>query len=85
MKKLLGFIKCMLSDEKGSVSSKRVVGFMCSTTLCFTLIYSVFTAKNPTLSPTLIESVAMLAFGCLGLTSIDKYTINKSKSTEEQI
>ena len=75
----------MLSDEKGSVSSKRVVGFMCSITLCFTLIYSVFSAKNPTLSPALIESVALLAFGCLGLTSVDKFTLTKTKSTEEQI
>lgn len=83
MKKLLGFIKSMLTDERGSVSSKRVVGFMCSLTLCFTLSYSLFAKTNNTISPTLIESVALLAFGCLGLTSLDKFTF--SKKSEDKI
>lgn len=83
MKKLLGFFKCMLTDERGSVSSKRVVGLMCSITLCFTLGYSLFAKTNNTISPTLIESVALLAFGCLGLTSLDKFTF--SKKSEDKI
>ena len=77
MKKLLGYIKSMFTDERGSVSSKRVVGIMCSITLCFTLGYSLFAKTNNTISPTLIESVALLAFGCLGLTSLDKFTFGK--------
>lgn len=85
MKKLLGFFKSMLSDEKGSVSSKRVVGIMCSITLCFTLSYSLFTKTNNTISPTLIESVALLAFGCLGLTSLDKFTFGKRSEDKTEV
>jgi hypothetical protein len=85
MKNLLGFFKSMLSDEKGSVSSKRVVGIMCSITLCFTLAYSLFTKTNNTISPTLIESVALLAFGCLGLTSLDKFTFGKRSEDKTEI
>jgi hypothetical protein len=85
MKKLLAFFKSMVSDEKGSVSSKRVVGLMCSVTLCFTLAYSLFAKTNNTISPTLIESVALLAFGCLGLTSLDKFTFNKQSENKTEV
>ena len=85
MKNLLGFFKSMLSDEKGSVSSKRVVGIMCSITLCFTLGYSLFAKTNNTISPTLIESVALLAFGCLGLTSLDKFTFGKKSEDKTEV
>jgi hypothetical protein len=75
----------MLTDERGSVSSKRVVGIMCSITLCVTMYHNSFSSVDVAPSPILVESVALLAFGCLGLTSLDKFTFNKSKSSEEQI
>lgn len=85
MKKLLAYIKCMLTDERGSVSSKRVIGIMCSITLCFTLGYSLFAKTNNTISSTLIESVALLAFGCLGLTSLDKFTFAKKSEDKTEV
>jgi hypothetical protein len=85
MKKLLGYLKCMLTDERGSVSSKRVVGIMCSITLCVTMYHNSFSSVDVAPSSILVESVALLAFGCLGLTSLDKFTFNKDKSSEDQI
>jgi len=82
MKKLLSGIKEMLSDEKGRVSSKRFVGIICGLTLCITLYENSFLQDNITPSNALVESVAALAFGCLGLASIDKYTFRNSKKDE---
>jgi hypothetical protein len=33
-------------------------------------------------SSVLVESVALLAFGCLGLSSVDKFTANKKSNSD---
>lgn len=83
MKKILHSIKEMLSDEKGRLSSKRFVGIICGFTLCITLYENSFLQDNITPSNALVETVGALAFGCLGLASIDKYTLRKSQKQEE--
>jgi hypothetical protein len=72
MKKLLSGVKSLLSDERGSVSSKRVVGILCSVFLCVTLYQNSFSEEHIAPSVPLVQSVAALAAACLGLTSIDK-------------
>jgi hypothetical protein len=72
MKKLLSGIKSLLSDERGSVSSKRVVGIICSIFLCITLYENSFSEEHIAPSAPLVESVAALSAACLGLTSLDK-------------
>lgn len=74
MKKALNWFKSLLSDERGSVSSKRVVGIMCAIFLCITMYHNSFSDEHVAPSDTLVQSVALLAFGCLGLTSIDKFS-----------
>jgi len=69
---LLSAIKSLLSDERGSISSKRVVGIMCSIFLCVTLYQNSFSDEHVAPSAPLVESVAALAAACLGLTSLDK-------------
>jgi hypothetical protein len=66
------FIKSMLSDERGSISSKRFVGLLCSICLCFVMIVSAFTKRTITPPNVIVESITALAFGCLGLSSVDK-------------
>lgn len=61
----LSWSKGFLS-ENGEASSKRLVGVVCGGFLCWSL-YSKTNAN-----PVLVESVALLAFGCLGLTSAEK-------------
>ena len=72
MKKLLSGVKSLLSDERGSVSSKRVVGIVCSLFLCITLYQNSFSEEHIAPSTPLVQSVAALAAACLGLTSLDK-------------
>ena len=71
------FIKQILADETGSVSSKRVCGIICTVMLCATLFANQFTPEHIKPSDTLVECVTALAFGCLGLTTIDKFSTRK--------
>jgi len=70
--KKTSWIKGLLQDERGVPSSKRFVGIIAGLILSFTLIVNQFTDKLTDPSPVLVNAVAMLAFGCLGLASVDK-------------
>jgi hypothetical protein len=71
------FIKQILADETGTISSKRVCGIICTIMLCATLFANQFTPEHIKPSDTLVECVTALAFGCLGLTTIDKFSTRK--------
>jgi len=71
------FIKQILADETGSISSKRVCGIICTIMLCATLFANQFTPEHIKPSDILVECVTALAFGCLGLTTIDKFSTRK--------
>jgi len=62
----MGFWKELVSDESERVSSKRVAGLLCVLSLVVTLFV------KP--SNELVNAVSLVAFGTLGLTSIDKFT-----------
>lgn len=70
-KQMKKFISQIFQDENGQYSSNRFVGIMCSLSLCLTLFYSQFN-KASTPNAVLIESVALLAFGTLGLGAANK-------------
>ncbi len=72
MKGFLLAIKSLFSDEKGVVSMKRLCGLMCVVTLCAVLCHNSFSDGHVEPSTALVDAVAMLAFGCLGLSSVDK-------------
>lgn len=79
--KLLSWISGLFKDEKGNPSSKRFVGIMASLSLCVTMYHNSFSTVDVAPSPVLVNAVALLAFGCLGLSSVDKFTATKSKVT----
>jgi hypothetical protein len=56
----------LISDESNRISSKRVAGLLCVLALVVTLV------ARP--SNELVNAVSLVAFGTLGLTSIDKFT-----------
>lgn len=62
----MGFWRELVSDESERVSSKRVAGLLCVLSLVITLFV------KP--SNELVNAVSLVAFGTLGLTSIDKFT-----------
>ena len=81
MKKVLSWFSRLFKDERGNPSSKRFVGVLCGVTLCLTLFTNQFTNGEIKPADSLVNSVAMLAFGCLGLASVDKI-FNKDKNKE---
>ncbi len=79
MKKFFKWIGGLFKDEKGTPSSKRVMGIVCTLTLCVTMYTNQFTEEHYAPSDTLVNSVALLAFGCLGLSSVDKFSKQKNE------
>lgn len=82
MKKFTTWIVGLLKDEKGTPSSKRFVGIVCALTLCVTMFANSFTEAHFAPAESLVNAVAMLAFGTLGLASVDKIW-GKKGTTEE--
>jgi hypothetical protein len=70
----------IIKDEKGQFSSKRVAGLLCTVMLCITMYHNSFSPLEVAPSTILVESVALLAFGALGLTSAEKF----KKKTEDK-
>jgi hypothetical protein len=75
MKKIINWLEGLLKDEKGTPSSKRFVGIVASLSLCTSLFINLFT-EHP-VDGNLINTVAALAFGALGLASVDKIWAKK--------
>jgi hypothetical protein len=66
------FATGLFFDETGKPSMKRMCGLLCTVALCTTMYHNSFTTQDVAPSNILVESVAMLAFGCLGLSTTDK-------------
>lgn len=76
------FFSQIFQDEKGNFSSKRFVGIMAALSLCVTMYHNQFTEANIAPADSLINAVAALAFGALGLASADKIFGKKSNNEE---
>jgi hypothetical protein len=72
-------------DENGNLSMKRLCGLLCVIALCVTMYHNSFSEEHTAPSAILVESVALLAFGCLGLTSAEKIFKKKEKEENETI
>jgi xanthine/uracil permease len=70
--KIVTWLTGLLKDEKGTPSSKRFVGIIAGVSLCVTLFVNQFTDEHIAPSSILVNAVAALAFGALGLSSVDK-------------
>ena len=81
MKKCVNWISGLLKDEKGTPSSKRFVGILAGISLCVTFFANQFTEEHIAPSSVLVNAVAALAFGSLGLASVDKVW-GKNKNQE---
>ena len=81
MEKIINWLQGLLKDEKGNPSSKRFIGIVAGLSLCGALFINLFT-EHP-VDANLINAVAALAFGALGLASVDKIW-NKNKTEEEK-
>lgn len=65
-------MKQFFQEDNGQFSMKRLCGLLCVLALCITMYHNQFSEQHFAPSSILVESVALLAFGCLGLTSVEK-------------
>ena len=70
MKKIVNWLTGLLKDEKGTPSSKRFIGIISGLSLCVALFINLFT-EHP-VEPSLVQAVAVICLGGLGLASADK-------------
>lgn len=78
------WINRMLKDHNNEPSSKRFVGVLSALVLLYCLVYNTWFPKNAP-AEYLVDSIALLSFGCLGLTATEKIfaTIKGSKNPTE--
>jgi hypothetical protein len=69
---MVKFFAQIFQDERGNYSSKRFVGILASLSICMALIANTFSHESIKPTPELINAAAALAFGALGLASVDK-------------
>jgi len=62
----------IFQDDKRKFSSKQFVGIVAGLMLCFTMYHNQFTDSTIAPADALINAVAALSFGALGLASADK-------------
>lgn len=72
MDKFLSYMKSMLSETEGVISSKRVIGFLGFLVLAVTMILNSYTDINIAPSKDLVEAVEFITIGALFGTSLDK-------------
>lgn len=77
-------MKQLFFDETGKVSMKRLCGLLCTLALCATMYHNSFSEEHVAPSAILVESVALLAFGCLGLSSVDKIWGKRDEKKSEE-
>jgi hypothetical protein len=77
------FFSQVFQDEKGNFSSKRLVGIIAGLTLCTTMYLNSYSHGDIKPADILVEAVAMLSFGCLGLASVDKIWSNRTSGNEK--
>lgn len=83
MKKERGFV-AKLFCEGNEPSSKRFVGILGSLTLFGTLFASSFNCLEHNPSDTLINAIALLSFGALGITGAEKILSKKKQESKSE-
>ena len=82
MKRIVNWLGGLLKDEKGTPSSKRFIGILAGVTLCSALMINLYT--DMPVEPTLVNAVAAICIGGLGLASADKIFGKKKPIGEDQ-
>jgi hypothetical protein len=77
-----GFI-AKLFCEKNEPSSKRFVGIIGSITLFVTLFSNSFSSLDQAPSDSLVNAVALLSFGALGITGAERIFSKKENNNEQ--
>jgi uncharacterized membrane protein YvbJ len=68
------WIANLLSDERGSVSTKRVIALLSALFICITLLANSFTHQEIAPSDKLVDAVMVICVAAMGTTTIDKFS-----------
>ena len=66
------WIANLLADERGSISSKRIIALLSAFFLCVTLLLNAF--KGVALSDNIVNAVMTICIAAMGSTTIDKFS-----------
>jgi hypothetical protein len=64
----------LLSDERGSISTKRVIALLSALFICITLLCNSFTHQDIAPSDKLVDAVMVICIAAMGTTTIDKFS-----------
>lgn len=73
----------MLSGDTGSVSTKRVIGFLGFLFLAGTMTANSFSTLDVAPSPELVEAVKYITIAALFGNTVEKFAFGSSKKSEE--
>jgi hypothetical protein len=79
--KLFNWVGGFFSSNPNTPSMKRLCGLLCTIFLCYTLYENSKTDEKIMPSVPLVETVGLLAFGCLGLTTAEVLKGKKAMKT----
>ena len=82
MRKIINWLSGLLKDEKGTPSSKRFIGILAGITFCAALMINLYT--DMPVEPTLVNAVAAICIGGLGLASADKIFGKKKEENKSE-
>ena len=68
------WIANLLADERGSISTKRVIALLSAFFLCVTLLLNSFTHQGIAPSDKLVDAVMAICIAAMGSTTIDKFS-----------
>lgn len=83
IQKFLHFHYELFLDERGGVSIKPFLAYLCTIYLCFSLA---FTVAVPTTKPSdsIVNAIMMIAMACLGADTADKFSLGDKKHRKPQ-
>ena len=70
-----GFWRSLISDERGAVSSKRIIAIICVLALCVILFYPFWFNDARTPSEFVVDALKYIGCISLGSTTADKFSI----------
>jgi len=73
------FIRSMISDERGAVSSKRIIAIVCVFCLCTIMFYPIFCDSCRTPSEFIVDAIKYITMVSLGSTSVDKFSMKEQE------
>lgn len=78
------FIKNLLTDERGSLSTKRIIAILTALFICVTLLVNSFSHQEIGPSDKLVDAVMVICCVAMGATTFDKFSFKEKVENSEE-